>query len=264
MERMSDYKHAVEVCCDTLDLINSAVNAGASRIELCGDLSVGGITPSEDLYTEARELLRRKGRADVPIFVMIRVRSGDFVYTDHEFETMLAQARRFIELGADGLVFGCLTREGEVDLRRLGSFLDTVPAHISVTFHRAIDETSVYESAARRLIDWIYERNLAPESEPKGATIQRILTSGGFPTAPEGAEAIWRAIQYSDEKYNNLKPSHSHIRRLIIMPGAGIRTSNLEELLRITRATEIHGSFRGCLSDCIRICEHYWSAPQTP
>ena len=102
-------KPILEVCVDSVE---SAVNArlgGADRLELCGDLAVGGVTPAMELY----ELIREK--VEIPIHVLLRPRFGDFLYNEDETELMVRQARAFKQAGADAIVIGCLTKEGEME-----------------------------------------------------------------------------------------------------------------------------------------------------
>ncbi len=202
----------LEISVDTLDAAIAAARGGADRIELCEDLSVGGVTPSLALSKEARELI------GIPIFAMIRPRGGDFCYSAAEFQRMkeeisLAKAARI-----DGVVLGILTREFRVDIERTKEL-----AHLAnpllVTFHRAFDELA----------------DLAQGLEDVIATgAQRILTSGGRPTAEEGCAEIKRLLGLARE-------------RIVILAGGGIRPLNLSIIARATRAVEFHSGLSNFL-----------------
>jgi copper homeostasis protein len=195
----------LEMSVETLDAAIAAARGGADRIELCEDLSVGGVTPSPGLIREAR------AEISIPIFVMIRPRGGDFCYSAAEFaqmkkETALAKAAR-----VDGLVLGILTREGRVDVQRTKELVE-LAAPLPVTFHRAFDELA---DLAQGLEDVI----------AAGAT--RVLTSGGKPTALEGSAEIGHLLEQAQE-------------RIVVLAGGGIRPYNLSRIARAARAAEFH------------------------
>lgn len=202
----------LEMSVDKLDAAIAAVRGGADRIELCEDLSVGGVTPSLRLIREARELI------SVPIFAMIRPRGGDFCYSAAEFERMKEEIAQAKAVRTDGVVFGILTREGRVDIERTQK-LAHLANPLPVTFHRAFDELA----------------DLAQGLEDVIATgAQRILTSGGKPTAPEGCAEIRRLLGLARE-------------RIVILPGGGIRPLNLGIVARATGAVEFHSGLSNLL-----------------
>ena len=104
----------LEVCCGSADDVIEAYKAGADRVELNSDLFHGGLTPTVGTLAVA------KRETDLPIMTMIRPREGGFCYTEAEFQVCLEDARTLLERGADGLVFGFLTSDGEIDLERTG------------------------------------------------------------------------------------------------------------------------------------------------
>jgi copper homeostasis protein len=191
--------------------VNSAVSAieaqkgGADRVELCENLHDGGTTPSAGSIRFARENLH------IGLFVMIRPRGGDFLYSDDEFEIMKEDIKVAKELGADGAVFGILKPDGTIDLERMKTLVD-LARPMGITCHRAFDMTADPFQAMEDLI-------------PLG--IDRILTSGQQKTAPEGAALIGELINKSNG-------------RIIIMPGSGVKEDNIEELIGKTGATEVH------------------------
>lgn len=155
----------IEICieCDTLvtlrESVRSAFVGGASRIELCRDMAMDGLTPSREDIEAAREIFIRPG-----VMAMIRPRAGDFYYTSSEIKKMQQHIDMAASAGADGVVFGALNRNRKVDIKNLGILIDTARSkNLSVTFHRAFDAVSQPLPALHTLID---------------LGVDRILTSG--------------------------------------------------------------------------------------
>jgi len=195
----------LEISVESLASAIAAERGGAHRIELCSDLSIGGVTPSADLMRKTRAAIK------IPIFAMIRPRGGNFFYSNSE----LAQMRGDIDLAKsckmDGLVFGILHADNTVDVERTRELV-RIASPLPVTFHRAFDETPDLHKALEAVIQ-------------TGAT--RILTSGGEPTAAQGATVV-----------SDLAAAAAD--RITILPGGGINTSNFAEVIRATRAREFH------------------------
>ena len=133
----------MEVCVDSLESAINAFNGGASRLELCSSLNEGGLTPSVGLYKSVRKFLQENAAADsrddFAVNCMIRCRPGDFFYSESEIDTMVQDLNVFVELQADGLVFGALDAQGNVDQAVMKQVLELVPAAssgIKTTFHR--------------------------------------------------------------------------------------------------------------------------------
>jgi copper homeostasis protein len=202
----------LEIAVDTVEAAMAAERGGADRVELCGDLSVGGVTPDAALLRAVRKQIY------IPVFVMIRPRAGDFVYSAAEFEEMKASIVTAKGLGADGLVLGILKRDKSVDIHRTGELV-SLGKPLPVTFHRAFDETA---DLSRALDDVVQT----------GA--ERILTSGGAPSALKGAENIASIVDAVAE-------------RITIMPGAGINADNILQVAAVTRAREFHSGLSGAL-----------------
>ena len=198
-------RYLLEISVETLGAAIAAQRGGAHLIELCAELAVGGVTPSVELIRAVRE------QVQLPIFAMVRPRAGDFVYSDAEFDSMRREVASAKQLGIDGVVLGLLTPDRRVDIprtRELVQFARPLP----ITFHRAFDDAADLHGALEDVIQ-------------TGAA--RILTSGGAPTAPEGAAALAKLVAAAKN-------------RVIIVPGSGINAANITQVAEQTRAREFH------------------------
>ncbi len=179
----------VEVCVSSVASARTAERAGADRLELCAELAVGGVTPSPGLLQAVREAVR------IPVHVLIRPRSGDFVYDEGTFSQMLRDIAYCRELGFEGIVTGCLRADGRLDQEGMRELANAARG-LHLTFHRAFD----------RLPNW--ERAL-PDLEALG--VDTILSSGQAPTALEGLPVLEKVAGQT---------------RCGLMPGGGIRPEN--------------------------------------
>jgi copper homeostasis protein len=197
----------VEICVDSVESAINSASGGAERVELCSALSEGGITPSSGLIREVR--------AAVPIqlFVIIRPRGGNFVYSDSELEVMRKDILAVKAMGVDGVVLGALTSDGEVDQLHTRELIQ-LARPLQVTFHRAFD---VCRNMHRALEDVI----------ATGA--DRILTSGGETDALSGMSTIAKLQQKAGQ-------------RIRIMAGGGIRASNVRRIALHAGIGELHTS----------------------
>lgn len=201
--------YIIEIATTDFTTTKSAVEGGADRIELCAALSEGGTTASYGTIKKCREAF------NVQLFPIIRTRSGDFLYSDDEFDIMMDEVKLCKNLGCDGVVIGLLNKKGEIDLQRTSQLVE-LAYPLEVTFHRAFDRCKDPFLAMEQLIE---------------IGCQRILTSGQQPTAPQGIDVIAQLIKAADE-------------RVIIMPGSGVRKDNIKELAEKTGAKEFHSSLR--------------------
>jgi len=202
---------SLEVCANSAISAVAAQMGGAIRVELCNNLHQGGTTPSHGHIALARKQLHIK------LYVLIRPRSGDFLYTNDEYQLMLTDMRHSIEMGCDGIVCGILKKDGTIDMERNALIVDMARKHgVGITFHRAFDVCLDQDQALEDIIELGFER---------------ILTSGGKSSAMEGASHIKHLIDKSNG-------------RIKIMPGGGINEANVANLVRFTTATEIHTSAR--------------------
>ena len=124
-----------EICANSVASCIAAQEGGADRVELCSGIPEGGTTPSFGMIRKARVSI------DIALNVIIRPRGGDFLYSPDELEEMIYDINAAKELGADGLVFGCLTKEGKVDKRAMSMLMEAA-GDLPVTFHRAFDHSA--------------------------------------------------------------------------------------------------------------------------
>ncbi|KAK8807557.1 copper homeostasis protein [Blastocystis sp. subtype 4] len=199
----------LEVC---IDRVESAVNAekgGAGRVELCDNLVDGGTTPSYGMIKLVKESI------SIPVNVIIRPRGGDFFYNENEMRVMLEDIEACKRIGVNGVVIGCLTEDGKVDMEKNRRLIEAARP-LSVTFHRAIDMTVDPLQATKNCIE---------------LKVDRILTSGGCNTVMEGKDTIREMVRIAD----------GHLQ---IMAGGGVTGSNIRELVQYTGVKEVHGSAR--------------------
>lgn len=211
----------LEIACCNIESVVNANKGGASRIELFENLPEGGCTPSYGLIKKAKQI------SNIPIYVMIRPRGGGFVYSEYELDQMRWDIEMCHQLGVDGIVLGVLDANRNVHIpicQELLTLWENKPA----TFHRAIDQTYDIESSVRSVIDLGFER---------------ILTSGGKPTAPEGLDTILK-----------LKSKFGH--QLSIMPGSGI---SIDNVILFAEFSEIHATCKAMKEDSGLFGKYYIS-----
>jgi copper homeostasis protein len=199
-----------EICANSVESCVEAQRGGADRVELCAGMPEGGTTPSYGDVVVARRLL-----TTTKLHVIIRPRGGDFLYSDLEKEIMLEDVRMARRLGVDGVVFGALTAEGDVDMEFMQRLMEEAEG-MSVTFHRAFDVCRDPREALEQIIE---------------LGCERILTSGQMPKAEEGVELLRELVERAGE-------------RIIIMPGCGVNASNIAHIAEATGAREFHFSAR--------------------
>ena len=195
----------LEVCVETLSEAIQAVAAGAGRLEVCAAMSESGTTPSIGLVEAILE------HVQVPVFVMIRPRGGDFTYDDHELDVMRRDIGAMRRAGAHGVVSGILESTGMIDRDATKALLDAA-APLPFTFHRAFDLTPELEKALATL---------------RSIGVHRILTSGGASTALVGAGAIAKLREQTGDT-------------LSLMAGGGVRSAHVAELIEVSGVREVH------------------------
>ena len=199
----------IEVCVDSLEGAIRAAESGADRIELSEQLQVGGVSPSEQLIQAVRNAIQ------IPIIVLIRCRAGDFYFDSKEQKQMVADAQRAVELGANGIAIGGLTKQNELDLVFLKSLID-LQLPCEWVMHRAFDTVQDPKKGIEELVQLGFHR---------------ILTSGGPNHACEGIPALKCLVEYSAG-------------RIEILPAGGIDSNNAGDILSLTGCNQLHGSFR--------------------
>ncbi len=202
-------KRTLEICVDSIASAIAAREGGADRIELCENLAQGGVTPSAGKIRLAKKVL------NIPVFVLVRPRKADFLYTGLEFELMLEEIRSAKAFGADGIVSGVLHADGTIDQARTQRLVEA-SWPLPFTFHRAFDMCREPLIAVEQLAD---------------IGVRRILTSGQQARVVEGYRLIRRLIELADG-------------RLQIMAGGGLNPETLQPLLSIDGLEEFHASAR--------------------
>lgn len=197
----------IEIACFNPESAMIAFENGADRIELCDGLSEGGTTPNFEITKQLRE------KINIPIFVMIRPRGGDFTYSDAEFEQMKEELIQLKSLRIDGFVFGILDENEEVNVEQNKALIELANP-LPCTFHRAFDRAKGLESSLEKVID---------------CGFKTILTSGQKPNVSEGKENLKKLVELSNG-------------RIEILVGGGLRSTNIEEIREYTQAQYFHSS----------------------
>lgn len=200
-------KNHLEIACFKIVSAIIAQQAGANRIEFCADMNIGGVTP------KSADFILLKSKIYIPVFVMIRPRGGNFVYSNEEFEQMKNDILNFKNAGADGFVFGILTENKEVNFiqnKELVQLANPLPC----TFHRAFDEINNQMEALDKIIE---------------CGFKTILTSGNANNAMEGLSSLKALALKSNDK-------------ICIMPGGGVRATNIEILKENINTNWFHSS----------------------
>ncbi|MCI1683316.1 MAG: copper homeostasis protein CutC [Bacteroides sp.] len=203
-------RYQFEICANSVDSAWNGMRAGAHRIELCDGIPEGGTTPSYGKIALAREVLTA-----AKLHVIIRPRSGDFLYSECELLIMEKDIEIARQLKADGVVFGCLTPEGEIDVVTMKRLMKKAKG-LSVTFHRAFDVCKNPQKALRQLIK---------------LGCQRVLTSGQKKTAEDGIELLAELQKRAAG-------------RISLIAGCGVNENNIARIAAETGIMEFHFSAR--------------------
>lgn len=202
-------KVMLEVCCGDIESVIAARDGGADRVELCMALADGGVTPSYGLMLQARKV------EGIRLNVLIRPRGGDFLYNEEEVEIMVRDIELARQVGADAVVIGALTADGDIDIAVCKRLIAAAKG-MEVTFHRAFD---VCRNATEALEQIIL------------LGCHRVLTSGQQASAEKGVELLKQLVSQANG-------------RISIMPGSGVLASNAAHIIASTGAREIHASAR--------------------
>jgi copper homeostasis protein len=197
----------IEIACFNPESAITAFENGADRIELCAGLSEGGTTPDFETVKHLRE------KINIPVFVMIRPRGGDFTYSDEEFRQMKSDLIRLKSLNVDGFVFGILDENDEVNTEQNQELVELAKPY-PCTFHRAFDRAGKLEQSLEKVI---------------GCGFTTILTSGQEANVSQGKENLKKLVERSAG-------------RIEILVGGGLRSTNIEEIREFTKARYFHSS----------------------
>jgi copper homeostasis protein len=197
----------IEIACFNLESVLLAQKAGADRVELCANISVGGTTPSIEIIQQARKNLT------IDIYVMIRPRGGNFVYSEPEFQQMKSEIENIKQLDVNGFVFGILNEDNTINIEQNKALVELAKP-FPCSIHRAFDAVSNYEQALENVI---------------ASGFSTLLTSGTFSNVMEGKEVLKKLVEQAKN-------------RIEIMPGGGLRSTNISELNQIVNANWYHSS----------------------
>ena len=200
-------KYHVEVCIDNLESLHNAIKGGATRIELCSSLALGGLTPSFGFMKKAAQI------SSIPIYAMIRPRQGDFLYDQDDIDAMLLDIEAAAEAGLQGVVFGVLSADGSLDLPLAQQLADRAKLYgLGMTFHRAIDQCANWRQAIEEIIE---------------LGCERILTSGLAANVEQGTSTLKAMVEQANG-------------RISIMAGAGLTANNVNIIVNQTGLREVH------------------------
>lgn len=199
----------LEICASNYQSAINAQNAGAQRIELCSELAVGGVTPSYGLLKHTLETL------SIPVFILIRPRSGNFTYSDAEFEIMKRDILISKELGCKGIVSGVLNLNGTVDIERTNELIE-LSKPLPFTFHRAFDRTPNPFDALNTLM---------------ALKVDRILTSGQATSAEKGILILQQLKELANDNLTILPGSGINPKNILIFKGAGFKEAHCSAVL---------------------------------
>jgi copper homeostasis protein len=197
----------IEIACFNLESAIFAQKAGADRVELCANISVGGTTPLIEIIQQARKNIT------IDIYVMIRPRGGNFVYSEVELDQMKSEIENIKQLGVNGFVFGILNEDNTINIEQNKALVELAKP-FPCSFHRAFDAVSNYEQALEDVI---------------ASGFLTLLTSGTFSNVMEGKEVLKKLVEQAKN-------------RIEIMPGGGLRSTNISELNQIVNANWYHSS----------------------
>lgn len=204
--------YKLEVCANSVLSCVEAQKGGAYRVELCSGILEGGTTPSYGEISIAREML------NIKLYVIIRPRGGDFLFSDIEHEIMIRDIEMAKSVGVDGVVIGCLNADGTVDTNKCSQLIEAA-GEMGVTFNRAFDKCKNPQESLEKIIE---------------LGCERVLTSGQMSKAEQGVNLIKELVDQAGS-------------RIVVMPGSGINEDNISYIASQTGANEFHLSVRSVL-----------------
>ena len=213
---MKDY--ILEVCVHSVESALAAKAGGATRLELCANLVIGGTTPGYALFDEV------KRETGLPIRTLIRPRFGDFLYTDYEYEQMMYAIRHFSKEGADGVVIGSLNTDGMLNEAQMRGMIEAAEG-CGITLHRAFD---------------VCADPIVTMKKAKLLGVDTILTSGQEADAYAGRELLYELVKLGEKE------------SVTVMVGAGVHSGNIVQLAKDTEAHAFHMSGKKVLQSGMR------------
>lgn len=196
----------IEACVGNINEALRAESLGASRVEICENLKVGGTTPAAGTISIAKKILK------IPIMVLIRPRGGNFIYSNNEIEIMKHDIKVCKEIGVQGVVIGALTKENTIDIELINELIQ-IAKPLEITFNKAIDSTYNVLEEFKKLLN---------------TDVDRVLTSGGAKTASDGRGIINEMVRLANGKIK-------------IISAGKIHHSDLPKLQKIIFGNEFHG-----------------------
>ena len=197
----------LEIACFNYESALIAQQGGADRIELCDNFKEGGTTPEYTIVAKARKEIK------IDLFIMIRPRGGNFVYTNEEFDQMKKDILHFKNLNVDGFVFGILNEDNSINIQQNKELIQ-LASPLPCSFHRAFDKINDQNTALDIVINCVFKT---------------ILTSGFTSSAMDGIENLEQLVKQARYKIS-------------IMPGGGVRSSNIAQIKNKTQAHYYHSS----------------------
>ena len=197
----------IEVCIDNLESLHHAIRGGATRIELCSSLALGGLTPSYGFMKKAADI------SPVPVYAMIRPRQGDFLYDQDDIDAMMIDIESAAEAGLQGIVFGVLNADGNINMPLAEQIMHRARLYnLGTTFHRAIDHCSDYSLAIEQVAQ---------------LGCERILTSGLATNVEQGCSTLADMVTRAAGRFS-------------VMAGAGLNAQNVSDIVTQTDVREVH------------------------
>lgn len=222
--------YILEVCADSVESALSARAGGATRLELCANLVIGGTTPGYELFEQVKK------ETGLPIRVLIRPRFGDFLYSEYEYQQMLCDVRHFAEAGADGVVIGSLNADGTLNETQMRG-LARAAGGSGITLHRAFDVCVDPFGALQRAAE---------------LGVDTILTSGQEAGCMQGRELIRQLVCAAEHGAWDGRKTSAAQRQMTILVGAGVVSSNIKEIAMTTGAHAFHMSGKKLMDSGMR------------
>lgn len=222
--------YILEVCADSVESALSAKAGGATRLELCANLVIGGTTPGYELFEQVKK------ETGLPIRVLIRPRFGDFLYSEYEYQQMLCDVRHFAEAGADGVVIGSLNADGTLNEAQMRGLVRAAGG-CGITLHRAFDVCEDPFAALQRAAEM---------------GVDTILTSGQEAGCMQGRELIRRLVCAAEHSRSDGRETAAFLEGVTILVGAGVVSSDIKEIAMTTGAHAFHMSGKKLMDSGMR------------